>query len=60
MNAEMIHAGAQFLGMVLSFMLLLRIRRLSIGLWSTGPSYQCLPTGSDVEQPSEIDQIFRA
>lgn len=60
MNAERILAGTQFIGMVLSFALLLRARRLSVGLWSTGHSCQRLPTGSDVEQPSEIDQKFRA
>jgi hypothetical protein len=60
MNAEMILADAQVLGMVLSFMLLLKVRRLSMGLWSTGPSYQCLPTGSGVEPPANTGQIFRA
>jgi len=60
MNAEMILAGTQFDGMVLSFTLLLRARRLSVGLWSTGPSFQRLPAGSDVEHLAEIDQIFRA
>lgn len=60
MNAEMIFAGTQFVGMVLSFTLLLRVRRISIGLWSTGPSYQYLSTGSGVEQPSDSVQIFRA
>jgi hypothetical protein len=60
MNAEMILTGTKFLGMVLSFTLLLRARQLSVGLWSTEKSRQRLPTGSDVKQPSEIDQIFRA
>lgn len=59
MNAEMILAGAQFLGMVLTFALLHRARRLLVGLWSTEPSCQCLPTGSDVEQPAENSGIFR-
>jgi hypothetical protein len=60
MNAEMILAGNQFVGMVLSFTLLLRTRQLSVGLWSTGPSCQRLPIGSGVKQSVEIDQIFRA
>jgi hypothetical protein len=60
MKAEMIFAVTQFVGMVLSFTLLLRARRLSVWLWSTQPSYRRLPTGIVVEQPSEIDQIFRA
>jgi hypothetical protein len=60
MNAEMILAGAQFVGMALSFTLLLRARRLSVGLWSTGPSYQRLSAGSGVDHPTEIDKIFRS
>jgi len=60
MNAEMILAGAQFVGMALSFTLLLRARRLSVGLWSTGSSYPRLPAGSDVDHPTEIDKILRS
>ena len=60
MNAGMILASTQFVGMVLSFTLLLRVRRLSMGLWSPGPSYERMSTGSGVEQPTEIVEIFRA
>jgi hypothetical protein len=58
MNAETIQAGMQFVVMMLSFALLLRVRRLSVGLWSTEPSCQRLPVGSEVGQPSESDQIL--
>jgi hypothetical protein len=58
MNAETIQTGIQILVMVLSFVLLLRVRRLSLGLWSTEPSCQPLPVGSDGGQPSESDQIL--
>ena len=60
MNVAMILASAQLVGMVLSVSFLLRVRRLSVGIWSTIPSYQRSRAGSDVTQPSEIDQIFRA
>jgi hypothetical protein len=59
MNAEMIQAGAMLAGTVLSFMFLLRARRLSTELWSARPSSQPLPVGSDVVCPVEIDQEFR-
>jgi hypothetical protein len=59
MNAEMILASAQFVGLMLSFTLLLRARRLSAELWSAERSCQRLPTGRHVKQPSEIDRIFR-
>jgi hypothetical protein len=60
MYVEMIFAGAYVVGTVLAFTILFRALCLSIGLRSKGPSYQCMPTRSDVEQPSKIDQIFRA
>jgi hypothetical protein len=59
MNAEMILASIQFVGMVLSFTLLLRARRLSVGIRSAGLSCERLPTVSFVKQPSEVDQILR-
>jgi hypothetical protein len=49
MNAQIILAGAKLVGMVLSFALLLRARRLSRGLWATEPSNQRLHAGGDVE-----------
>lgn len=60
MNAQIILAGAKLVGMVLSFALLLRARRLSGGLWATEPSNQRLHAGGDDEQPSEFDQMFGA
>jgi hypothetical protein len=60
MNAEMILAATKFVGMALSFTLLLRARRLAVRLWATEPSYQRLPAGSDVGQPANFDRIFRA
>lgn len=60
MNLEMILDGVLLVAMALSFALLHKVRRLSVALWSTGPSYRCLPTDSNLEQPTEIDQIFRA
>jgi len=59
MNAEMIYACIQLVVMMLSFMLLLRARRLSAEIWSTEPSNWRLHAGGDVEQPSEFDQMFR-
>ncbi len=59
MSAKMILASAQLVGMVLSFAFLLRARRLSVGLWSTGHSCRRLPTVNGIEQPAEIDQKFR-
>ncbi len=59
MSAKMILASAQLVGMVLSFALLHRTRRLSVGLCSPGSSHQSLPTVSDVTQSVEIDQRFR-
>jgi hypothetical protein len=59
MNTEMIFAGTQLVGMVLSFTLLLRARRLSVELWSTRLSYQRSYTKSNVEQLAEISRIFR-
>ena len=59
MSADMILAGTQFVGLVLSFTLLHRARRFSVRLWSTKHFHPGLPTGSDVMQPAEIDQIFR-
>jgi len=60
MNAAIFLAGTQAVGMVLSFILLLRVRLLSVGLSSRGPSYQRLSVGSDAEQPADRDQVFRA
>jgi len=59
MNVGMIFLGAYFVGTVLSFAILLRVLQLSVGLWSKRPSCPRLTAESDVEQPSEIDQIFR-
>jgi hypothetical protein len=60
MNVEMILASTKVVGLVLSFTLLLRARQLSVGLWSAAPYYQRLPTGSVVEQQTEMDRRFRA
>jgi hypothetical protein len=60
MNPEMFLTAAQLMVMLLSFMFLLRARRLSVELWATRTSYWREPTGSLVEQPSEFDLIFRA
>jgi hypothetical protein len=60
MSKEMILVVPQFVGMVLSFALLFRARRLSVGLWSTETSHRRLRAGTVGEQPAEIDQIFRA
>jgi hypothetical protein len=54
MNAETMFAGTQFVGMALSFTLLLRARRLSVGLWSAAP------IGNYVEQLAGIERIFKA
>jgi len=54
MNVDMVLAGAQFVCMLLSFTLLLGARRLSVGLCSTAPSYQRLPTRSDVQNPLNL------
>ncbi len=59
MNTEMILVGTQLVGMVLSFTLLLRARRLSVELWSTRLSYQGSYTKRDVEQIAETSRIFR-
>jgi hypothetical protein len=59
MSAKMILASAQLIGMVLSFALLHRTRRLSVGLCSTVSSRQSLPAGSDVTQSVEIEKRFR-
>jgi hypothetical protein len=59
MSAERMLAGVQLVGMALSFALLLRARRLSVGLSSTEHSCQGLPPGGDVEQPAENDPKFR-
>jgi hypothetical protein len=60
MNVAMILASAQLAGMVLSISFLLRVRRLSAGIWSISPTYQLSLAESDVKQPSEVEQIFRA
>ncbi len=60
MNVGMIFLGAYLVGTVLSFAILLRVLQLSVGLWSKKPSCQRLTSGSDIEQPSGIDQVFRA
>lgn len=59
MSTEMILVGTQLVGMVLSFTLLLRARRLSVELWSTRLSYQGSYTKRDVEQIAETSRIFR-
>jgi hypothetical protein len=60
MNAETIHAGIQFVAMMLSFTLLLRARHLSAGLRAAEPSSSRLPAENVVKQPSESERIFRA
>lgn len=60
MNVEMILAGARFVGMAISFTLLLRVHRLSVGLMPTESFYECLPASGGVNQSVEIDTIFRA
>ena len=60
MNVAMILASAQVAGMVLSVSVLLRVRRLSVRIWSTIPSYQRSHEGGDVTQPSGIGQVSRA
>jgi hypothetical protein len=59
MNAEMILAGVMLAGTVLSSILLLRARRLSVEMWSAKPSSQFLPMGSDVTCLVEMNQAFR-
>jgi hypothetical protein len=59
MNAEMILAGIALAGTVLSFMLLLRARRLAVEMWSAKPSAQFLPIESDVACPIELNQELR-
>jgi hypothetical protein len=56
MNAEMIQAGVVLAGTVLSFMFLLRARRLAVEMWSAKPSSQYSPIGSDVACPAEMRQ----
>jgi hypothetical protein len=58
MNAEMIQAGVVLAGTVLSFMFLLRARRLAAELWPAISSSQCLPIGRDVACPVEMNQEF--
>jgi len=60
MITDMILAGGQIAGVGLSVTLLHRARRLSVGLCSTRPSCQSLPTGVDVEQSPPIDQLLTA
>lgn len=60
MDLKMIFTGAYIVGTVLSFMLLLRVLQLSVGLWSKRPSYHYVPTEVDVEKPTEIHQKFRS
>jgi hypothetical protein len=60
MDAKMILVGAHIIGTVLSFTILFRALQLSLGLRLKEISYQRLPTWSDVEKPTENDQIFRA
>lgn len=55
MKVEMILTCTQFAGMILSFTLLLRVRRHLVGLWARESSYQPLPSRSDIEQADEID-----
>lgn len=59
MNMEMILAGAQYVGIALSIALLLRVRRPSVGLWSTDLSYQRMPKQIHIEQPTEINERFK-
>lgn len=49
MIAEMILAGTRLVGMVLSFAVLFRARKLSVDLWPTAPCSHPLLTGSDGE-----------
>jgi hypothetical protein len=60
MSVAMILVSAQLAGTALSFSFLVRVRRLSVGIRSIVPSYQRSHAGSDVTEPSGIDQIFRA
>jgi len=60
MNEGMIVAGTQCVGMVLSFTLLLRVRRLSVGIWSKDPSSERVFTGSRAEIVVGFERTFRA
>jgi len=55
MNAESILAGAQTIAGALSLALLFRVRRHSVALLSTRPSYEPSRTGSDLVQRTEVD-----
>jgi hypothetical protein len=58
MNAEMILAGVVLAGAVLSFIFLLRARRLAAEMLSAKTYSQFLPVGSDVVAPVEMNQEF--
>jgi hypothetical protein len=60
MNAEMILAGVMLVGTVLSLALLLRARRISVDLWSTGLSARRIPGGNHAGCPTEAAQTFEA
>jgi hypothetical protein len=54
MNAALIVAGVQFVGMALSFMLLLRARRIAVGLWPTCHSYRRLRDVNCAKQSADL------
>jgi hypothetical protein len=60
MNVEMILAGVMLVGTVLSFALLLRARRFSVELWSTGHPAQRIPAGDRAGCPTEAGQTLEA
>ncbi len=60
MNAEMIQDGVLFVGMVLSFTLLLRARRIAAGLWFAETSHQRLCNVDGAKRPVEMDRAYRA
>jgi hypothetical protein len=56
MNAEMIQAGVALAGTALSFVFLLRARRLAVEMWSAKASSQVLRNGSDLACPGAMRQ----
>jgi len=60
MNAETILAGVMLVGTVLSLGLLLRARRISVDLWSTGHSARRIPAGNRAGSPTEAAQTLEA
>jgi hypothetical protein len=60
MNTEMIFDSALLIGMALSFTLLIRARRIAVGLWSEGPSGRRLCNVNGARQPGEMNRVSRA